>query len=161
MAQGCPCSLVNTVQLTTITYIRLHSPSLRHHKFRNQHGLSQCCSFNFSCPFLGHFSHLSFGNFWSACSKFDLNDFTFDFQFFQSLCSSIAHLMALVWWTDAVVLSIVYWFLSGIQNSSCPCMHQLSRILGNILGAKFIRRQLQMIFELKHFVVSIVYSNQN
>ena len=32
-------------------------------------------------------------------------------------------------------------------------MHQLSRILGNILGAKFIRRQLQMIFELKHFVI--------
>ena len=61
--------------------------------------------------------------------------------------------MALVWWTDAVVLSIVYWFLSGIQNPSCPCMHQLSRILGNILGAKFIRRQLQMIFELKHFVI--------
>ena len=156
MAQGCSCSVVTTLQLTTITYITPHSTlNDTASSQKSTGGPGHRCSFNFSCPFLGRFAHF-LAICWSACATFNLNDFTFDFQIFKAGCSSIAHSSSswlVAWWTDAVVLSIVYWFLSGIQNSSCPCMHQLSRILGNMLGAKFISRQLQMIFKLKHLVI--------
>ena len=57
MAQGCPCSLVTTLQLTTITYIRLHSPH-RHCVITNSEinmALASAVHFIFPVPFWGIF----------------------------------------------------------------------------------------------------------
>ena len=54
MAQGCPCSLVTTLQLTTITYITPHSTlNDTASSQKSTGGPGHRCSFNFSYPFLG------------------------------------------------------------------------------------------------------------